>query len=120
MAHKAVLAIDLGAASGRVMAVQFDGRALHVEELRRFPNSPVQVGETLYWDILFLWREIQAGIEKGKSLKPASIGVDAWGIDFGLLDASGSLIGNPVHYRDFDPESQWSRKRLFPTGDRHL
>ncbi len=101
MKHPAiVLAIDLGAESGRVMAVRFDGSALAVEELHRFPNAPVMVGDTLHWDVLRLWQEILAGIEKGKAYKPASLGVDTWGVDFGLLDARGRLIGNPVHYRD--------------------
>lgn len=95
-----VLAIDLGAESGRVMAVHFDGNTLALEELHRFPNTTVTVHGTLHWDFLRLWNDIQTGIEKGKALQPASIGVDTWGVDFGLLDAQGRLIGNPVHYRD--------------------
>jgi rhamnulokinase len=94
------LAVDLGAESGRVIAVQFDGERLHLEELHRFPNTTVTINNTLHWDFLRLWQDIQTGIEKGKVLNPASIGVDAWGVDFGLLDSQGSLIGNPVHYRD--------------------
>ncbi len=94
------LAIDLGAESGRVMAVKFDGRTLALEELHRFPNIPITVHGTLHWDFLRLWSDIQAGIEKGRALHPASLGVDTWGVDFGLLDGHGKLIGNPVHYRD--------------------
>lgn len=100
MAAKTVLAVDIGAESGRVMAVHFDGARLALEELHRFPNTTVSVNGTLHWDFLRLWRDIQTGIEKGKALQPASIGVDTWGVDFGLLDKQGSLIGNPVHYRD--------------------
>ncbi len=100
MAAKTVLAVDLGAESGRVMAVHFDGHSLQLEELHRFPNTTVTVHGTLYWDFLRLWENIQAGIDKGKSFNPASIGVDTWGIDFGLLDKQGNLIGNPVNYRD--------------------
>jgi len=100
MSAKTVLAVDLGAESGRVMAVHFDGRSLQLEELHRFPNTTVTIHGTLYWDFFRLWGDIQAGIEKGKSFNPASIGVDAWGVDFGLLDKQGNLIGNPVHYRD--------------------
>lgn len=100
MAQKTVLAVDLGAESGRVMAVHFDGRRLQLEELHRFPNTTVKVNGTLHWDFLRLWNDIQAGIGLGKALNPASIGVDTWGVDFGLLDSQGSLIGNPVHYRD--------------------
>jgi len=100
MAQKTVLAVDLGAESGRVVAVHFDGESLHLEGLHRFPNTPVTVNGTLHWNFLQLWSDIQAGIEKGKSLQPASIGVDTWGVDFGLLDRQDNLIGNPVHYRD--------------------
>ena len=100
MAKESVLAIDLGAESGRVVAVHFDGRSLALEELHRFPNEAVSVGGTLYWDFLRLWGDIRAGIEKGRGLQPASLGVDTWGVDFGLLDSQGRLIGNPVHYRD--------------------
>ena len=100
MSAKTVLAVDLGAESGRVMAVHFDGRDLRLEELYRFPNTTVTVNGTLHWDFLRLWGDIQAGIEKGKALSPAGIGVDTWGVDFGLLDRQGNLIGNPVNYRD--------------------
>jgi rhamnulokinase len=100
MTEKTVLAVDLGAETGRVMAVHFDGQSLHLEELHRFPNTPVTLNGTLHWNFLQLWADIQAGIEKGKSLQPASLGVDTWGVDFGLLDRQDNLIGNPVHYRD--------------------
>ena len=100
MSSLTVLAIDLGAESGRVMAVQYDGHQLHLKQLHRFANPLTTVHGTLHWDLLHLWREIQIGIEKGKPLKPASIGVDTWGVDFGLLDRQGHLIGNPVNYRD--------------------
>ena len=100
MSDKTVLAVDLGAESGRVMAVKFNGRSLQQEELHRFPNTTVTINGTLHWDFLALWRNIQVGIEKGKALNPAGIGVDTWGVDFGLLDKQGNLIGNPVHYRD--------------------
>lgn len=100
MRSSVVLAVDLGAESGRVMAVHFDGRALCLEELHRFPNTTVTVNGTLHWDFLRLWGDIQAGIAKGKTHQPASLGVDTWGVDFGLLDSQGNLIGNPVHYRD--------------------
>jgi rhamnulokinase len=100
MPGKIVLAVDIGAESGRVMGVHFDGKQLALEELHRFPNTTVTLNDTLHWDFLRLWGDIQAGIEKGVALQPASIGVDTWGVDFGLLDNQGSLIGNPVHYRD--------------------
>jgi rhamnulokinase len=100
MAQKTVLAVDLGAESGRVMAVHFDGQHFQLEELHRFPNGPVAIQGTLYWDILRLWTEVRAGIEKGSRYDPAGIGVDTWGVDFGLLDRNGQLLSNPVSYRD--------------------
>ena len=95
-----VLAVDLGAESGRVMAVEAAPGRVRLEELHRFPNRPVDVRGTLHWDILSLWAEVQRGISLGLERKPASLGVDTWAVDFGLLDASGELLGNPVHYRD--------------------
>jgi rhamnulokinase len=83
-----------------VIAVRYAGDSLHLEELHRFPNIPVSVRGTLHWDILRLWQDIQTGIAKGVALRPASIGVDTWGVDFALLDGQGELIGNPVHHRD--------------------
>jgi rhamnulokinase len=100
MTSRTVLAVDLGAESGRVMAVHFDSQQLALEELHRFPNTTVTINGTLHWNFLRLWGDIQDGIEKGKQFSPASLGVDTWGVDFGLLDSQGNLIGNPVHYRD--------------------
>jgi len=95
-----VVAVDLGAESGRVvLATLHDGR-ISLEVVHRFPNVPVQVGETLHWNILSLWHEIQSGISACRDRSPHSIGVDTWGVDFGLLDENGRLLGNPVHYRD--------------------
>ena len=109
MADRTVLAVDLGAESGRVMAVHFDGRTMRLEELHRFPNTTTTINGTLYWDFLRLWRDIRAGIEKGRALQPAGIGVDTWGVDFGLLDDRGDLIANPVHYRDGRTAGMMSR-----------
>ncbi len=98
-----VLAIDIGAESGRVMAVHFDGASLRLEEMHRFPNYALTVNGVLQWDILHLWREVQAGIDRSKAragARPASLAVDTWGVDFGLLDRNDNLIGNPVCYRD--------------------
>lgn len=100
MSSRHVLAVDLGAESGRVMSVSFDGARLKVQEVHRFPNLPVKVRGTLYWNMLALWREIAEGIEAGQDMYPESIGVDAWGVDFGLLDRQGALVSMPVHHRD--------------------
>ncbi len=108
-----VIAVDLGAESGRVMDVGFDGQTLTQTEVRRFANTPVRVHNTLYWDILRLWHEIQAGIEQVPA-GACSIGVDSWGVDFSLLDRDGTLIGNPVHYRDArtDGLMEWVFERV--------
>lgn len=100
MSRKTVLAVDLGAESGRVMAVHLENEALYIEELHRFGNPVTEINGTLTWDFLHLWREITAGIAKGRPLNPLSVGVDTWGVDFGLLDKNGDLIGNPINYRD--------------------
>ena len=98
---KQLLAVDLGASSGRVMLGRFDGEKISVEELHRFSNDPVTLGGTMYWDFLRLFHEIRQGLLKSKKYgKADSISVDTWGVDFGLLDEGGNLLENPVHYRD--------------------
>lgn len=97
------LAVDIGASSGRTLAGTLENGALSLRELNRFWNGPTEIGGTLYWDFIHLFRHIQEGIalarkEYGSGL--VSVGIDTWGVDFGLLDAQGRLLGNPVNYRD--------------------
>ncbi len=97
------LALDLGAESGRAVVGHFDGRSLQLEEIHRFPNGPVLVNGHLHWDALRLLSEVKRGIslavqKYGRSV--VSMGLDTWGVDFGLLDSQGNLLGNPYHYRD--------------------
>ena len=97
------VAADLGASSGRIMLGAWDGRRFSVHELHRFANSGVHGDGGLYWDILGIWSQIRVGLTKYRSRHPEppnGIGIDAWGVDFGLLDREGRLIGNPHHYRD--------------------
>ena len=94
------MSVDLGGESGRVMKVGYDGNNFYLDELYRFPNIPAFVNRTLYWDILRLWNEVIIGIEKGRSSKPSSMGIDTWGCDFVLLDEHDNLLSNPVHHRD--------------------
>jgi sugar (pentulose or hexulose) kinase len=96
---KYVIAVDLGAESGRVMRVGFDGQHLTFENTHQFPNIPVEVRGTIYWDILRLWHEVRSGIDSFAA-GASSVGIDTWGVDFGLLDRDGNLLANPVHYRD--------------------
>ncbi len=94
-----VIAVDLGASSGRVTKTGFDGERFRMEEVHRFPNTPLTVDGTLSWDIRSLWRGIVSGIGK-VSRDALSVGVDSWGVDFALLGSDGKLLSNPVHYRD--------------------
>ncbi|MBQ3083951.1 MAG: rhamnulokinase [Clostridia bacterium] len=93
-----ILAFDFGASSGRAMAATLEGGKIKMEEIHRFSNDPVQVGDTFYWDVFRLYHEIKQGIMKAG--KVDAIGIDTWGVDFGLLDENGMLMGNPRHYRD--------------------
>jgi len=94
-------AVDLGASSGRVVLGHVDAQRLEIEEIHRFANVPVSVSGTLRWDVLGLFREMLAGVSAAaRQAELTSIGIDSWAIDYGLLDAAGSLLGNPVHYRD--------------------
>ncbi len=99
---KHYLAIDLGAESGRAVLVRLEAKKAHMEELHRFANRPVRLGGTLFWDFPFLFAEILASLRlcAEQSLPIDAIGVDTWGVDFGLLGPDGQLLGNPVHYRD--------------------
>jgi len=97
------LAIDLGAESGRGVVGLFDGQKLRLEEGHRFPNGPVQILDRLHWDVLRLFAEMKRALgqcveQHGTDL--AGMGVDTWGVDFGLLDRNNELLGNPYHYRD--------------------
>jgi rhamnulokinase len=103
MAEKAYLAVDLGASSGRHVLGYFDGRSLRLEEVFRFENGPVEAGGNMYWDLLGLWSRICQGLKDAACKtngKITSIGVDTWGVDFGLLGRNDELLGNPYHYRD--------------------
>jgi rhamnulokinase len=100
---KNYLAVDLGAESGRVMLGTIADRSLVLEELHRFPNTPVRLPNGLYWDAFRLFHEIQHGLAiagRERKLSADGIGVDTWGVDFGLLGPDGALIDNPRHYRD--------------------
>ncbi|XVV07918.1 rhamnulokinase [Actinosynnema sp. CA-248983] len=97
-------AVDLGASSGRVVVGDVGPDHLRLTEVHRFPNTPVRLGPTLHWDVLALYRGVLDGLAKaGNPLH--SVGIDSWAVDFGLLDRTGALLGNPVHYRDARTDS---------------
>jgi len=91
-------AVDLGASSGRVIAARLDGNRIDLAEAARFPNRSVAVHGRLYWDVLGLWANVLDGLRAVGDA--ASIGVDSWAVDYGLIDAEGRLVANPVCYRD--------------------
>jgi rhamnulokinase len=97
-----VAAVDLGASSGRVMLGRVGDDELELAEVNRFANRPVRVHGTLYWDILALYAGVLDGLRAAgrQAGRLDGIGVDTWAVDYGLLDESGALLGNPVHYRD--------------------
>jgi rhamnulokinase len=100
---KKVCAFDLGASNGRLMLSKFDGNYLEMEEIHRFSNQPVYLTGHFYWDILRIFQEMKNGISKSIQMghkEIESLGVDTWGVDFGLLSSSGELLGNPYSYRD--------------------
>jgi len=95
------LAIDLGASNGRVTIATFDNGKVDLKEIHRFENIPVMVNDTLYWDILSIFHEIKTGIAKAAADGGFdTIGIDAFGVDFALIDEYGRMIDMPVHYRD--------------------
>ena len=96
-----VLAFDFGASSGRAIIGNYENGIISIEEIHRFDNDPVLVDGSFYWDILRLFHEIKQGITKAKNQTDfESIGIDTWGVDYGVLTKNNDLIGNPYNYRD--------------------
>ncbi len=100
---KEYIAVDLGASNGRTILGRFDADMITLTELNRFENNFTRVGESYYWDVLYLFERIKDGLKQyAKSSKGelCGIGIDTWGVDFGLIDKQGRLVGNPRAYRD--------------------
>jgi len=97
-----LLAFDLGAESGRAILGRYDGGRLRLTEVHRFANGPVRASDGLHWDVQRLFQEIKHGLAlcSQRYGRPASIGIDTWGVDCALLDGRGMLLGDPFHYRD--------------------
>ncbi len=101
MATKKMLAVDLGASSGRGIIGSFDGEKFALEEIHRFSNDPVIMPGGFFWDTLRLLFEIKTAILKASHAGGIdSVGIDTWGVDYGYLDRTGTLLSNPYHYRD--------------------
>ena len=106
------LAFDFGASSGRAMLATFDGKKIELEEKHRFSNDPVTVNGGMYWDVLRLFHEIKQGILKCANSGDRDIdciGIDTWGVDYGLLDKNDMLLGNPHHYRDTRTDGMYEK-----------
>ena len=102
MSAPAVAAVDLGATSGRVILGRIDGGVLRTQHVARFANDPVRTGDGLHWNLLELYRQALAGLALAERESPgeiASVGIDSWAVDYGLL-RGGRLLGVPYHYRD--------------------
>ncbi|MBN2211680.1 MAG: rhamnulokinase [Sedimentisphaerales bacterium] len=102
MKARSYVAIDLGAESGRVMLACFENEQITLQEAHRFPNKVIEQGDSLHWNFAYLLDQIKLGIRQAVSMGDniRSMGIDTWGVDFGLLDANGTLLENPRHYRD--------------------
>ena len=104
MSPGTVVAVDLGATSGRVIIGRVGDGELRLDDVHRFPNGPVELPDGLHWDMLGLYGQVLEGLRRAHAaagVDPiASVAIDSWGVDFGLLDESGALVGNPFHYRD--------------------
>lgn len=117
--EKRVLAIDFGASSGRAILGTFDGEKISLNEIHRFSNDPVSINGTVYWDVQRLFFEIKQSMLKAKEYGGFdSIGIDTWGVDFGLLRKDGSLIENPVHYRDKRNDGMVKRSEKYMSRER--
>lgn len=102
MSTSRFLAFDFGAESGRAILATIDAGKISLRELHRFPSHNGRLQGTFQWNLVALWEDIKAGLRAAAQTgeRIDGIGVDTWGVDFGLLDANGRVIGNPVHYRD--------------------
>jgi len=118
MAKRKILTFDYGATSGRAILGEYENGRLTTTELHRFQNNPVEINGHLYWDVLRLFHECKQGLIKAAIAGHRdidAIGIDTWGVDFGLLDENNMLIGNPFNYRDCLTDNEMARlDKVFP------
>jgi rhamnulokinase len=100
VAGKSYLAFDLGAESGRAVLGRLEGGLIRIDEIHRFPNTPIADGGSLRWDVQALWREMRYALSLVGDTALSGIGVDSWGVDYALLGSQGQLVERPYHYRD--------------------
>ena len=94
-----MLGIDIGGGSGRGLIGSFDGEKMSIEEICRFENKPIYKGEALVWDAPMLRREIENATRLASSMGAQSVGIDTWGVDYGLVDKKGELVCDPYSNR---------------------
>ncbi|MBQ4577504.1 MAG: rhamnulokinase, partial [Clostridia bacterium] len=110
-----LLAFDLGASNGRAILGRFDGETMTMQELHRFENNYVEMNGVYYWDLPYLYSQLKEGLLAFKRLGLGDLdcfGIDTWGVDYGLLDENGHLLGNPRAYRmavDADMDRVWEK-----------
>ena len=103
MQKKVFLAVDLGAGSGRIMAAVYDGKKIGLEEVARWASEPVKIGGSFHWEVNNIFKSITDGLRKAKSIYGGaivSLGIDTWGVDYGLLGKGDKLLNLPFIYRD--------------------
>ena len=100
--EKKYLLMDFGQSTIKAMLGHFNGTRIDISEIKKIDNGPVSTDGSIYWDILYFYKELQEIIKEtyNRNNELESIGITAWGADFGLLDKYGKLLGNPVHNRD--------------------
>ena len=114
-------AVDLGAETGRVVVGAVDDDGIELREVHRFPNRPVRLPDGLHWNVLGIFSDVIAGLERASAEiggPLASVGVDSWGVDYGLFDVDGRLLGNPYHYRDARTDGERERYAQFVSPQR--
>ena len=114
------IAIDLGASSGRLINGEYDGSRIKLKEIHRFINEPVKLNGVLYWDLFRLFHEIKEGLKKAAAagIAAVSVGVDTWGVDYGLIDGRGNIIGYPINYRDARTDNAINEvSEMIPLGE---
>lgn len=123
MKAKTYLAVDIGAGSGRVIALSYDGRRLNAETVCRFPNAPVELGGHIFWDIPRLVSDVRAGLAEAAAKyggNVASVGIDTWGVDYVLVDKAGRMLSLPYAYRDSRNSPDTMEKVFSIAGRRRL
>lgn len=96
------LSVDVGASGGKAFDISYDGKKIQVAEIYRFPNVPVEINGIDYWDIFEIYKNVLKSLEMIlQKNEIESVGIDTWGVDFGLLDDKGFMMGTPMHYRNF-------------------